>query len=213
MSASCCSSPACDSSVSAKYRRVLWVALAINFAMFCVEIGAGVHAGSVSLLADSLDFLGDAANYGVSLLVLGMALHWRARASLLKGATLAAFGLWILFVTVRHALGATVPEATVMGIVGTMALVANVFVAAVLYRYRDGDSNMSSVWICSRNDAIGNVAVLLAAAGVFGTGTGWPDLIVGAIMAFLALFGAWQIITRAVAELRGTDITAAQPAE
>jgi Co/Zn/Cd efflux system component len=181
--------------------------------MFCVEVGAGVHAGSVSLMADSLDFLGDAANYGVSLLVLGMALHWRARASLLKGVTLAAFGLWILFITVRHALSATVPESPVMGIIGVMALGANVFVAAMLYRYRDGDSNMASVWICSRNDAIGNVAVLLAAAGVFGTGTGWPDLIVGASMAFLALFGAWQIIERAVAELRVSGGTSAQPAE
>lgn len=213
MGTSCCSSPACGSHVSATYRRVLWVALAINFVMFCVEVGAGVHAASVSLVADSLDFLGDAANYGVSLFVLGMALQWRARASLLKGGTLAAFGVWILYVTVSHAFRGTVPEAPVMGVVGFMALVANVFVAAMLYRYREGDSNMASVWICSRNDAIGNVAVLLAAAGVFGTGTGWPDLIVGTIMALLALYGAWQIITRALAELRIADASGAVPAE
>jgi Co/Zn/Cd efflux system component len=199
----CCSSPSCAGKVPAAYRRILWVALTINVVMFGVEIGSGLFAGSVSLMADSLDFLGDAANYALSLVVLGMALQWRARASLLKGATMAAFGLWILFETVRHAAAGTVPEAPVMGAVGGLALAANLAVAAMLYRYREGDSNMASVWICSRNDAIANLAVLLAAAGVFGSGTGWPDLAVGAIMAALALYGAGQIIQRALAELRG----------
>ncbi len=131
-----------------------------------------------------------------------MALQWRARASLLKGATMAAFGFWILFVTARHAVVGTLPEASTMGVVGVVALIANLGVAALLYRFRDGDSNMVSVWICTRNDAIGNVAVLLAAAGVFGSGTGWPDFAVGAVMASLSLYGAWQIIRRALAELR-----------
>ena len=199
---------------SPAYRRVLWVALAVNLAMFCVEIGAGLAAQSVSLLADSLDFLGDAANYGVSLFVLGMALHWRARASLLKGATMAAFGLWVLFVTARHAIAGTVPDAPVMGAVGVLALLANGTVAALLYRFRKGDSNMASVWICSRNDAIGNLAVLAAALGVFGAGAGWPDFAVGAVMATLALYGAWQIVRQAMAELRGTSASsAAAPAE
>jgi Co/Zn/Cd efflux system component len=190
------------------------VALAINLAMFGVEVVSGLSAQSVSLLADSLDFLGDAANYGVSLFVLGMALQWRARASLLKGATMAAFGLWVIFVTARHAIVGTVPDAPVMGVVGVVALLANGTVAALLYRYRKGDSNMASVWICSRNDAIGNVAVMLAAAGVFGTGIGWPDFLVGAAMAALALYGAWQIIRHAMSELRGTSATsAAAPAE
>jgi Co/Zn/Cd efflux system component len=193
---------------------VLWVALAINLAMFGVEVVSGLRAQSVSLLADSLDFLGDAANYGVSLFVLGMALQWRARASLLKGATMAAFGLWVLFVTARHAIVGTVPDAPVMGVVGVVALLANGTVAALLYRYRKGDSNMASVWICSRNDAIGNVAVMIAAAGVFGTGIGWPDFLVGAVMAALALYGAWQIIRHAMSELRGTLATSATaPAE
>ncbi len=214
MGASCCSSSSCaDNVVSAKYRRVLWVALAINFVMFGVEVATGLQASSVSLLADSLDFLGDAANYAVSLFVLGMALQWRARASLLKGATMGAFGLWILLATIRHAVDGRVPEAPVMGVVGAIALAANGGVAAMLYRFRDGDSNMASVWICSRNDAIGNVAVMLAAAGVFGTGTGWPDLAVGTIMATLALYGACQIVSRAWAELRTVEIPAAHPAE
>jgi Co/Zn/Cd efflux system component len=181
--------------------------------MFGVEIAAGISARSVSLLADSLDFLGDAANYGVSLFVLGMALQWRARASPLKGATMAAFGLWILFVTVRHAIAGTVPDAPVMGAIGVAAMLANGIVAALLYRFRNGDSNMASVWICTRNDVIGNLAVMLAALGVFGTGIGWPDFMVGAIMAVLALSGAWQIMRQAMAELRETATHTHAPAE
>jgi len=215
MSAACCPPPVSQNNANTPpgYRRVLWVALAINLAMFGVEVASGIGAQSVSLLADSLDLLGDAANYGVSLFVLGMALHWRARASLLKGATMGAFGVWVLFVTARHAIVGTVPDAPVMGVVGVIALVANFTVAALLYRFRNGDSNMASVWICTRNDVIGNLAVMLAAAGVFGTGIGWPDFAVGAVMAALALYGAWQIIRHAVSELRGTSPAVAAPAE
>jgi Co/Zn/Cd efflux system component len=218
MSAACCCPPPApqdDATGSPPgYRRILWVALAINLAMFGVEVAAGLGAQSVSLLADSLDFLGDAANYGVSLFVLGMALRWRARASLIKGATMAAFGLWVIFVTARHAIAGTVPDAPVMGVVGVVALAANATVAALLYRFRKGDSNMASVWICSRNDAIGNVAVLAAALGVFGAGAGWPDFVVGAVMAALALQGAWQILRQAMAELRGSPAAlATAPAE
>ncbi len=187
---------------SPAYRRILWVALAVNLAMFVIEIGAGVAAQSVSLLADSLDFLGDAGNYAVSLFVLGMAIHWRARASLLKAASMGAFGLWVAITTFNHAMAGTVPAAPVMGIVGALALAANFGVALLLYRWREGDSNMRSVWICTRNDAIGNVAVLAAAAGVFGSGTGWPDYLVAAIMSGLALMGAVQVTRQAIAELR-----------
>ena len=187
---------------SPAYRRVLWVALAVNLAMFCVEIGAGLAAQSVSLLADSLDFLGDAGNYGISLFVLGMALQWRARASLLKAASMGAFGAWVAVTTAQHALAGTVPAAPVMGMVGALAFAANLGVAALLYRWREGDSNMRSVWICTRNDAIGNLAVLVAAAGVLGSGTGWPDYIVAAIMSGLALVGASQVARAALAELR-----------
>jgi len=187
---------------SPAYKRILWIALAVNFAMFGIEIGAGVAAQSVSLLADSLDFLGDAGNYGISLFVLGMAIQWRARASLLKAASMGAFGLWVAITTINHAMAGTVPAAPVMGIVGALALAANFGVALLLYRWREGDSNMRSVWICTRNDAIGNLAVLAAAAGVFGSGSGWPDYIVAAIMSGLALVGAFQVTRQAIAELR-----------
>ena len=193
------------------YRRILWVALAVNLAMFAIEIGAGLAAQSVSLLADSLDFFGDAANYGISLFVLGMALQWRARASLLKAASMGVFGLWIAGTTIQHALAGTVPEAPVMGVVGALALAANLGVAVLLYRWRDGDSNMRSVWICTRNDAIGNLAVLAAAAGVFGSGAGWPDYLVAAIMSGLALTGAVQVTRQALSELAHTRRAA--PAE
>jgi Co/Zn/Cd efflux system component len=186
------------------WRRILWIALAINGAMFVAEIVAGVAAGSASLQADALDFLGDSANYAISLGVAGMTLAWRSRAALAKGVSLLALGLWVLLVTAAHVYAGTFPEAHVMGVVGLVAMAANAGVALMLFRYRSGDANMRSVWICSRNDAIGNVAVLLAAAGVFGTGTGWPDLVVASIMAALGISGGWQIVRQASAELRGT---------
>ena len=211
MSAHCCGHGHDHGAASPVYRRVLWIALAVNLAMFAVEIGAGLSAQSASLLADSLDFLGDAANYGIALFVLGMALQWRARAALLKAASMGLFGLWVAGTTIQHALAGTVPEAPVMGVVGGLALLANLGVAALLYRWRDGDSNMRSVWICTRNDAIGNLAVLLAAAGVFGSGAGWPDYIVAAIMSGLALTGAVQVTRQALSELSHTRRAA--PAE
>lgn len=186
------------------YRSILWVALALNAAMFAIEIGAGVAAGSVSLLADALDFLGDAANYGVSLFVLGATLAWRARTALVKAASMGAFGLWVAGEAVWSAISSVVPQAVTMGVVGALALGVNLLVTLLLFRYRDGDANMRSVWICSRNDAIGNLAVMAAAAGVLGTGTGWPDIAVAAIMASLALWGAWRVAWLALAELRHT---------
>lgn len=184
-----------------RWRRVLWIALAVNAAMFVGELVAGVAGGSQALQADALDFLGDSANYAISLGVAGMALAWRARAALLKGGTIFLFGLVVLGATAWRALHGSAPQAEVMGVVGFIALIANVAVAALLYRYRTGDANMRSVWMCSRNDAIGNLAVLLAALGVFGTGTAWPDLIVAAIMAGLGLWGGTQILRQASAEL------------
>jgi len=185
------------------WRRALWIALAVNAGMFAIEIGAGMAAGSSSLQADSLDFLGDAANYAISLGVTGMALNWRARAALLKGITLFALGTWVAATTILHATYGTLPKAELMGVVGFLALVTNGAVALMLFRFRSGDANMRSVWICSRNDTIGNVAVLLAAIGVFGSGTGWPDVIVASIMAALSLLGGFQIMRHAAAELRG----------
>ncbi len=211
MSAHCCGHGHEHASASPAYRRILWAALAVNLAMFAVEIGAGLAAQSASLLADSLDFLGDAANYGIALFVLGMALQWRARAALIKAASMGIFGLWVAVTTIQHALAGTVPEAPVMGAVGALALAANLGVAVLLYRWRDGDSNMRSVWICTRNDAIGNLAVLLAAVGVFGSGAGWPDYVVAAIMSGLALTGAVQVTRQALSELAHTRRAA--PAE
>lgn len=192
-----------------RYRRVLWIALAVNASMFIVEIVAGLSAGSVALKADALDFLSDSANYAISLMVLGMALQWRARAALAKGLSLGIIGLWVASTTLYNALDGRVPDADVMGVIGFLALAANVGVAVMLYAFRSGDANMRSVWICSRNDAIGNVAVMFAALGVFGTGTGWPDVIVGGIMAILSISGAWQIIRQAVGELNEGSATAA----
>lgn len=169
--------------------------------MFVVEIGAGLAAGSMSLLADSLDFFGDAANYGISLWVLGLTLSVRARASMIKAWTMAAFGVWVLGGTAWHVVAGSVPDASAMGLVGSLALLANLGVAALLYRYRGGDSNMRSVWLCTRNDALGNIAVLVAALGVFGSGTAWPDLAVATIMGVLALSSAWQVIRHARTEL------------
>src|SRR5262245_11703326 len=183
------------------YRRVLWAVLAINAVMFLVEIGAGVAAGSASLQADALDFLGDAGNYAISLFVVGMALRYRATAALAKAATMGIFGLWVIGITVWHAVHGTLPQAFTMGAVGFTALIANAGSFALLWAYRGGDSNMRSAWICTRNDVLGNLAVLLAALGVFGTGTGWPDLIVAAIMATLAVQGAGLVFGHALTEL------------
>jgi len=187
---------------NAGYRRVLWAVLAINAAMFVVEIGAGVAAGSASLQADALDFFGDAANYAISLLVVGMALRYRAMAALGKGISMGLFGLWVVGTVLWHLAHGTLPSAITMGAVGVAAFAANAASFGLLWAYRAGDSNMRSAWICTRNDAIGNLAVLLAAAGVFGTGAGWPDLVVAAIMAGLALQGAFLVIRQSLGEMR-----------
>jgi Co/Zn/Cd efflux system component len=206
MSAHCCGhhheDAGSDPLRQAAYRRVLWWVLAINAAMFSVEIGAGLAAGSAALQADAADFLGDAANYAISLFVVGMALRYRAAAALAKGATMALFGLWVLAVTAWHIFNGTLPQAFTMGGIGLAALVANAASFWLLWRHRTGDANMRSAWICTRNDVLGNLAVLLAAAGVFGTGTGWPDVIVAAVMAMLALQGAATVIRYARSELR-----------
>ena len=204
MSASCCGHHATPDPHrgDAGYRRVLWAVLAINAAMFAVEIGAGLAAGSASLQADALDFLGDAGNYAISLFVVGLTLRVRATAALLKGATMGLFGLWVIGITVWHATHGTLPQASTMGAVGLVALAANAVSFGLLWAYRGGDANMRSAWICTRNDVLGNLAVLAAALGVFGTGTGWPDLVVAAVMAALAIQGAALVLRQSRAELR-----------
>lgn len=185
-----------------RWRRALWIALGVNAGMFAVEMAAGAAADSRALQADALDFLGDATNYAISLLVAGMALAWRARAALAKGLALIGLGGWVVITAVLAALGGAAPEPELMGIIGALALAANTGVAIMLYRFRTGDANMRSVWICSRNDAIGNIAVMAAALGVFGIGTAWPDLIVAAILALLGISGGIQIVQQARRELR-----------
>jgi cation diffusion facilitator family transporter len=185
-----------------KYRRILWIALIVNFAMFVIEIIFSLQSKSVSLLADSIDFLGDAANYGISLWVLAMSVKARATASLFKAACMALFGIVVLVHAVWNAIIGVVPDAQTMSIIGLLALAANLGVAWLLYAYRNGDSNMRSVWLCTRNDALGNIAVIIAAIGVLGTGTAWPDLFVAVVMASLALTAAWQIVRQARNELK-----------
>lgn len=209
MGVSCCAPVPPPKKGAQEYRTALWAVLAINAVMFAVEIVAGLSADSASLQADAIDFLGDAANYGLSLFVIGMAAHWRAKAALLKGLTMGVFGAWVAVVTVWHLITTTVPQAETMGVIGAIALVANAVSFLLLWRYRAGDANMRSAWICSRNDVIGNMAVLLAAAGVFGTAQGWPDAVVAGIMSGLALQGAWVSVRLALAELKSAPPAAA----
>jgi Co/Zn/Cd efflux system component len=192
------------------YRRVLWAALGVNAVMFAVELASSFVAGSVAVQADALDFLGDAGNYAVSLLVLGMAVAWRARAALLKGTVMGLFGLWVLGSTVSAAIAGTLPQAEIMGVIGFVALTANACVAFLLYRYRNDDANRLSVWLCSRNDVIANLAVILAGAGVWASGTPWPDIAVAAVIAVLGLTSVSRIARTALAELRTG--AAAEPA-
>ena len=210
MADDCCTS-ACGSTKTLndpRWRRALWIALGVNAVMFAVEFVAGSAADSRSLQADALDFLGDSANYAISLTVASMALVWRARSALLKGLTLLAFGAWVLATAILAFVNGAAPQPETMGIVGAAALIANVGVALLLYRFRTGDANMPSVWICSRNDAIGNMAVMVAALGVFRTGSAWPDLLVAGIMAALAISGGAQIVRHARDELRPERQTA-----
>ncbi len=202
MSSRCCDSGCSTPVVSPGFRKALWIALAINLAMFVVEIVSGLRSGSVSLLADAIDFAGDAANYAITLVVLSMGLVWRSRAAMVKGLSMLAFGVFVLGRAGWSIYADVVPEPLTIGVIGALALIANVIVAVMLYAFREGDSNMRSVWLCSRNDAIGNIAVMIAAAGVFGTGSAWPDLIVALIMAGLAISAGYSVVRQARQELR-----------
>ena len=188
--------------LSADYKRRLWLVIALNGAMFLVEMIAGQAAGSKALQADALDFFGDAATYGMSLAVIGASLKIRSTAALIKGLSLLLMGLWVAGSTVYQVLIFGMPQASVMGAVGFLALIVNLTSVLLLVRYKDGDANVRSVWLCSRNDAIGNVAVMLAALGVWGTATAWPDLIVAGLMAALFLNSAVQILAQALREFR-----------
>ena len=200
MADACCETgPAASQDL--RYRRILWVALAVNAAMFAVEFAAGLSAGSVALLADAIDFLGDAANFGVSLAVLGLPLVWRARTALVKAAAMGGYGLVVLALALHNLIAGIVPHAATMGVVAFLALLANLGVAVLLYAHRRGDSNRQSVWLCSRNDAIGNLAVMAAAGFVSVTGTGIADVAVAAAMAALGLSAAARVARTAAREL------------
>jgi len=202
MGADCCGTSVKFEGLSADYKRRLWLVIAINASMFLVEMGAGALAGSNALQADALDFLADSATYGISLAVIGASVRTRALAAIGKAASLSLMSLWVLGMTAYHLLIVGVPRAEVMGAIGVLALAANVGSVLILMRYKDGDANVRSVWLCSRNDAIGNVAVMIAALAVWGTGTKWPDLIVAAIMAGLFFYSSMRILQQSAAEMR-----------
>jgi Co/Zn/Cd efflux system component len=218
MSVSChhdhCAAEAAPLSGSAalRWRRILWISLIVNATMFVVELVAGLESNSVSLLADAIDFAGDAANYGLSLAVLSMALVWRSRAALVKGATMFIYGLFVLVHAGWLLHTGSVPDPLTMGVIGFVALLANTGVAVLLFTFRNGDANMRSVWLCSRNDALSNIAVMLAGLGVFGTGSAWPDLAVAAVMAGLAITAGVTVVRQAKAELRHATDHAKGPA-
>jgi cation diffusion facilitator family transporter len=198
----CCGSEVKFEGLSPDYERRLWTVIAINAGMFVLETAGGHLAGSNALQADGLDFLGDALTYGITLAAIGAAAATRAKAALFKGLTLFLMGLWVFGSTAYHVLVLGIPRAELMGAIGFLALAANVTSVLLLMKYRDGDANVRSVWLCSRNDAIGNVAVMAAAAAVWFTASKWPDLIVAALMAGLFLWSAFQILRQSLAELR-----------
>lgn len=189
------------------FRRALWAVIAINATMFVTEMVAGIAASSMALKADALDFLGDTLTYAITLFVIGYSLRVRAAAALVKGISLGILGAWVFGATVHRVFVGAEPEPLVMGVVGLLALAANLVSVLILLRYRDGDANVRSVWLCSRNDAIGNIAVVLAASGVFATSSAWPDLTVAALMAGLFLWSSVQIIRQAARELASTRRT------
>lgn len=208
MSAACGHDHAPFDGMSDTYKRRLWMVIAINAAMFAVEMTAGQLARSQALQADALDFFADAVTYGISLAVIGASLKTRSMAAAAKGGSLFLMGLWVFGSTIWRVFQGGVPEAPVMGLIGFLALAANLASVLLLMSYKDGDANVRSVWLCSRNDAVGNVIVMVAALGVWGTATAWPDLIVAGIMAGLFLSSSVQILSQSLAEWRAGEPTA-----
>ena len=200
--AKCCENNAKFDGISEDYKRRLWVVIALNAVMFILEITAGQLAKSQALQADALDFLGDALTYGISLAVIGASIQVRTNAALFKGASLFLMGFWVLGSTLYRVFYADIPQAEIMGAIGFLALMTNLASVLILVRYKDGDANVRSVWLCSRNDAIGNVAVMIAALSVWSTASRWPDLIVAAIMSGLFLSSAILIVRQALKERR-----------
>ncbi|WP_421981028.1 cation transporter [Roseibium sp.] len=210
MGACCAKTQTPFDGMSRDYRRRLWLVIGLNAGMFVVEMAAGQAAGSKALQADALDFFGDAVTYGISLAVIGASLRTRALAALGKGVSLLLMGLWVAGSTLHQVFVLGVPQAAVMGSIGFLALAVNLASVMLLVRYKDGDANVRSVWLCSRNDAIGNLAVMMAALGVWGTTTAWPDLAVAGLMAALFLSSAVQILSQGVREFRQNALAPAE---
>ncbi len=201
MAKHCCESTNLASPTDPVFKRVLWFALIVNAMMFVVEFIASGVSDSVSLKADALDFLSDATNYAISLFVVTSSVSTRAKASIFKAISMLLLGVFVLYSAVSHAINGSLPVAATISLIGFIAFMANLAVAFALYRFRGGDSNMQSVWLCSRNDAIGNLAVIAAGAGVFISQTRWPDLGVAIVIAYLAISSAWRVLKLASAEL------------
>jgi Co/Zn/Cd efflux system component len=204
MSGQCCQNQPKFDGVSAGFKRALWIVIVINGVMFVVEMIAGRISQSQALQADALDFFADTITYGLSLYVIGLSIKVRSSAALLKGFSLAIMGLWVLGSTVYQSFLSDVPQAEVMGLIGFLALLANSLSVLLLIRYRNGDANVRSAWLCSRNDAIGNIAVMLAGSGVWVTNSAWPDLVVASLMAGLFFWSALQIIRLAHVEYQSS---------
>lgn len=178
---------------SVEYKRALWAVVLINAVMFLIEMGAGIAAHSQALQADALDFFSDTVSYSLSLMVLGKTVEARNRVAFAKAASLLLLGLWVFFSTVYQWFFGTLPEPVVMGKVAVLALLANLLSVFLLVKFKDGDANVRSVWLCSRNDAIGNIAVIVAAVFVSVLGRAWPDLVVAMVMSGLFLSTAVAI--------------------
>ncbi len=208
-----CQDDGCGSVVSSgnspAFRRALWAVILINGGMAIVELVGGVVGQSAALHADALDFIGDTATYAISLAVLGASLRVRAGAALFKGISLGVLGLWVFGSTLYRVFVLHTPDPMVMGGIGIAAFIANVVSVILLLKFREGDSNIRSVWLCSRNDAIGNLAVVLAATGVFASNSGWPDLAIAGLMAVLFLSSAWSILRQATVEWQSTQVLTA----
>lgn len=208
MSANCCGNvlDVKINEVNKNFKRALWIALILNFSMFLLENVQGVLSHSLSLRADAIDFLGDSANYFITLFVFSSAIRTKAKVSLLKALFMFGFGVWVLGEAIIRFSNDSVPDPFTMSWVGTLALIVNGLVAFILYKFKDGDSNMQSVWLCSRNDAIGNLAVLFASAGVYYFSSKWPDLIVAIIMAFLSVTASYKVLLVVKKEFKETEV-------
>jgi len=187
---------------SDRYKRVLFIVILINALMFVVEMSYGITGESQALKADALDFFGDSVTYAMSFWAIGRSLETRSNVALIKGISLLLMAIWVLGSTIYHLIVLNNPSAPIMGSVAMAALIANVISVILLMKFRDGDSNIRSVWLCSRNDAIGNVGVMIAAGLVYFSGSNWPDLIVALILSALFTNSAINIIRQALLEKR-----------